>query len=128
MKSLQKQPSTGVPSKKCSENMQQTYKKHPCWSVISIMDTPRHGCPLINLLHIFMTPFTKNTIGWLLLNIELSYIALWKLDLDRQKDRSSHRRRSVRKSVLRNFTKSTGKHLRQSLICSKVAGPGLQFC
>ena len=39
-----------------------------------------------------------------------------------KKDRSSHRRCSVRKLVLRNFTKFTGKHLCQSLLFNKVAG------
>ena len=29
--------------------------------------TLRHGCSPVNLLHIFRTPFTKNTSGWLLL-------------------------------------------------------------
>ena len=38
------------------------------------------------------------------------------------KYRNSHRRCSVRKSVLRNFTKCTGKHLCQSLFFNKVAG------
>ena len=36
--------------------------------------------------------------------------------------RSNHRRCSVRKGVLRNFTKFTGKHLYQSLFFNKVAG------
>ena len=36
--------------------------------------------------------------------------------------RSSHERCSVRKCVLRNFTKFTGKHLCQSLFFNKVAG------
>ena len=36
--------------------------------------------------------------------------------------RSSHQRCSVRKAVLRNFTKFTGKHLCQSLFFNKVAG------
>ena len=36
--------------------------------------------------------------------------------------RSSHRRCFVRKVVLRNFAKFTGKHLRQSLFFNKVAG------
>ena len=35
--------------------------------------------------------------------------------------RSSHQRCSVRKGVLRNFAKFTGKHLRQSLFFNKVA-------
>ena len=36
--------------------------------------------------------------------------------------RSSHRRCSVRKCVLRNFAKFTGKHQCQSLFFNKVAG------
>ena len=36
--------------------------------------------------------------------------------------RSSHRWCSVRKGVLRNFAKFTGKHLCQSLFFNKVAG------
>ena len=37
-------------------------------------------------------------------------------------DRSSHQRCSIKKGVLRNFTKFTGKHLCQSLFFNKVAG------
>ena len=36
--------------------------------------------------------------------------------------RSSHHRCSMKKGVLRNLTKSTGKHLCQSLFLNKVAG------
>ena len=36
-------------------------------------------------------------------------------------NRSSHRRCSIKKAVLKNFTKFTGKHLRQSLFFNKVA-------
>ena len=36
--------------------------------------------------------------------------------------RSSHRRRSIEKDVLKNFEKFTGKHLFQSLFFNKVAG------
>ena len=39
-------------------------------------------------------------------------------------NRSSHQRCSLRKGVLRNFAKFTGKHLRQSLFFNKVAGLG----
>ena len=49
--------------------------EHPCQSVISIKLQSnfieialRHGCSPVNLLHIFRTPFLKNTSGWLLLN------------------------------------------------------------
>ena len=38
------------------------------------------------------------------------------------KTRSSHRRCSIRKGVLKNFAKFTGKHLCQSLFFNKVAG------
>ena len=30
----------------------------------------QHGCSLVNLPHIFRTPFPKSTFGWLLLIIE----------------------------------------------------------
>ena len=46
--------------------------EHPCRSVISIKlqssfieITLRHGCSPVNLLHIFRTPFSRNTSGWL---------------------------------------------------------------
>ena len=49
--------------------------EHPCGSVISIKllrnfieTTLWHGCSPVNLLHIFRTPFTKNTSERLLLN------------------------------------------------------------
>ena len=49
-------------------------REHPCRSAISIKllcnlieITLRHGCSLINLLHIFRTTFPKNTSGLLLL-------------------------------------------------------------
>ena len=50
------------------------YAEYPCQSVISIKlqsnfieITPRHGCSLLNLLHIFRTAFLQNTCGGLLL-------------------------------------------------------------
>ena len=48
--------------------------EHPCRSVISINlfcnlieIEPRHGCSAVHLLHIFRTPFLRNTSTWLLL-------------------------------------------------------------
>ena len=68
-------PSKDVLKKRCSENMQQTYKR-PCRSVISkklhgnfIEPALRHGCSPVNLMHIFRTTFLKNTAGGVLLNI-----------------------------------------------------------
>ena len=52
----QKKPSRDLFKKRCFENMQQIYKR-----------TPMRKCDFKNLLHIFRTPFTNNTSGWLLL-------------------------------------------------------------
>ena len=71
---FQKQFSVGVLRKRCSENMQQIYKRTPMSSVISIKLQKnfikiglRHGCSPVNLLHIFGTPLPQNTSGVLLL-------------------------------------------------------------
>ena len=60
--------------------------EHPFQSVISIKllcnffeITLRPGCSRVNLLHIFRTPFPKNTPGWLLLNISLEMF--WKVSV-----------------------------------------------
>ena len=52
--------------------------EHPCRSVISIKLLCNfikiilwHGCSPVNLLHIFRTPFPRNTSGWLLLQLLL---------------------------------------------------------
>ena len=39
------------------------------WNFIEI--ALRHECSPVNLLHIFRTPLTKNTSGWLLLDFDL---------------------------------------------------------
>ena len=50
--------------------------EHPCQSAISVKLQSnfieialRHGCPPVNLLHIFRTPFPKNTSEGLLLHL-----------------------------------------------------------
>ena len=45
--------------------------EHPCWSAIwiKLQITFRHGCSPVNLLHIFRTPFVKNTSRRILLNV-----------------------------------------------------------
>ena len=67
--------------------------EHPCRSVISIKllcnfveIALRHGYYPVNLLHIFRTPFPKNTSGWLLLkyqSIRLNSILLKEYNLER---------------------------------------------
>ena len=56
-----KQPSSGVLSKSCPEDMQQMYRTRP----MQKCDSP------VNLMHIFRTPCPKNTSGRLLLKNDL---------------------------------------------------------
>ena len=69
-----KQPPRGVLRKRCSESIQQIYRRAPMLkcnfnkvarNVIEIL--LRYGCSFVNLLIIFRTPFPKNTYGGLLL-------------------------------------------------------------
>ena len=69
-----KQPPRGVLRKRCSQSIQQIYRRAPMLkcnfnkvarNVIEIL--LRYGCSFVNLLIIFRTPFPKNTSGGLLL-------------------------------------------------------------
>ena len=71
---FQKQSSRGVLGKRCSEDMQQIYRRVPMpkcnFNEVAcnfIKITLRHGCSPVNLLHIFRTPFPRNTSEWLLM-------------------------------------------------------------
>ena len=79
---FQKQPSIGVLTKSCSENMQQIYRR----TIVSKRDFNKVAKQIywnhtsarlfpVNLLYIFRTPFYKNTYGGLLLYY-LPYIIL----------------------------------------------------
>ena len=56
--------------------------EHPCQSAICellcnfIEIALWHRCSPVNLLHIFKTPFLKNTYGWLLVNSEYKHLEL----------------------------------------------------
>ena len=50
--------------------MQQIYRRTPMPKCDFIEIPLRHGCSPVNLLHIFRTPFLKNTFGWLLLQLD----------------------------------------------------------
>ena len=71
IKTLQKQPSIDVLRKRCSENMQQIYRRilMPKCNFNKVALALWHRCSLVNLLHIFRTPFPKNISERLLLNI-----------------------------------------------------------
>ena len=65
---MQKQSSRGVLGKRCSENMQQIYRRTPMpkrdFNKVAcnfIETTFRHGCSPVTLLRICCTPFLKNT-------------------------------------------------------------------
>ena len=73
---LQKQPSRGVLIKGVLKICSKITGEHPCRSGISINlqsnfieIARRHGQSPINLVHIFRTPFFKNTFGRLLLKL-----------------------------------------------------------
>ena len=96
-------------------------KKHQCWSLILIKlrllqacfskKRLQHLCFPVNIAEFLRTSILKSIYGRLLLRSV--FITL---------SRSSHQRCSVKKRVLRNFSKSTGKHLCQGLLFNKVAG------
>ena len=57
--------------------------EHPCRGTISIKLLSNfteialwHGCSPVNLLHIFRTPFPKNTSGGLLLDVRIILLIL----------------------------------------------------
>ena len=62
----------------------------------------------------------KNLSIWIFLRIMI--LLRFVLHFKNSKQRSSHRRCSLRKGVLRNFAKFAGKHLCQSLFFNKATG------
>ena len=77
MLNLQKQPSRGVLKKGILKKCSKFAVEHPCQSVISVKllcnfieIALQHRCSPVNLLHIFRTPFSKNTSEQLLLNLK----------------------------------------------------------
>ena len=89
----QEQPHRGVPMKRCSENMQQVYRRTPMpkcdLNKVALLSNLieialRHGCSPVNLLHIFSTPFLKNTSGWLLLPSLLTKLSISEFDSNMQ--------------------------------------------
>ena len=61
----QNQPSRGVLKKRCSEDMQQIYRRTPV-PKCNFNKVAKQGCSPVNLLHIFRTPFPRKNSEWLL--------------------------------------------------------------
>ena len=137
--------------KMCSENVQQFYNKRTpipkCnFNKIALqLYYTWYGCSTINLLHIFRTPFPKNTSGKLLLYLVVIHRSVCRtIEISRRQDTVKHdetfaKIKSIRpevfrkKGVLRNFAKFTGKHLCQSFFFNKVSSLCcrkilIQFC
>ena len=119
---VQKQPFRGVLLKRCSENMQQIYRRTPIpkcdFNKVALqcnfIDIAlRHGCSPVNLLRIFRTPSPKNTSERLLLTVFLNILCnnftqftLRKFGPFVQfKKREKHQCRSVNFSKVAGFTK-----------------------
>ena len=71
MTKIRGSPLRGFLRKRCSENMQQIYRRTPVpkcnLNKVAKQIALRYGCYPVNLLHIFRTPFPKNTSEGLLL-------------------------------------------------------------
>ena len=108
------QPLRGVPRKTCSEIMQQIYRRTP---MLKCEITLRRGCFPVNVLYIVRTPFVKTPLVGCFCNFQVYHIPLcsylpylpyfilqaeiFSLSTDKLiPQRSSHRRCSVKKSVL----------------------------
>ena len=78
-KEREKQPLRGVPRKRCSENMQQMYRRTPMrkcdFNKVATLLKSHFGMGVLlpNLQHIFRTPFLKNTSEWLHLKVASSH-------------------------------------------------------
>ena len=73
---IQKQRSRGVLRIRFLKICSKFTGENPCRNAISIKllgtfikIALQHGCSPVNLLHIFRTPFHRNTYGWLLLSL-----------------------------------------------------------
>ena len=102
---LQKQPSRCVLRKRWFENMQQIYRRTPMLKcdfnkILKQLEIRlRHGCSPVSLLHIFRTPFSKNTCGGLLL--------YWETKADLNVCGNPYRKNNLIKGHCENCTNCT---------------------
>ena len=107
--------------------------EHPCGSAILIkllcnfIDIAlQHGCSSVNLLHIFRTPFLKNTSGRLLLMFGwVLYIYLEK-HLIKLNNKNSWKDICHREGILRTFAHSCASSFKGNSFC--IMFLYLRFC
>ena len=114
-------------NKKVFLEISQNYQENTCLRPATLLKKRLwHRCFPVNFVKFLRTPFLQNTSGWLLLfffsQTEYQAKKSWALNILKKIDRSSHRRCSIRKGVLRNFAKLTRKHLCRSFFFNTVSG------
>ena len=107
---------TQVFSCEISENFKSTYFEEHLCTFASFSNKMMLRWYNLDEAHFFFTWYHFNECTYLV------KVSFKKGNSHLQECRSSNHRCSVRKGVLRNFTKFTGKHLCQSLFFNKVAG------
>ena len=96
----QKQCSSCVLSKKCSQKIEEIYRRTSMQSNF-IEITHRHGCSPVNFLHVFRTPCPKNTYGGLLLSPKLWFgYSISKFIEEKKKSTCEDRILSIQKQSL----------------------------
>ena len=93
------------------------YDSRRTWACNFIKKRLWHRCFPVNFVKFSWTPSSQSTSGRLL---------LWLTKYEILIVRSSHQRYSIKKGVLKIFSKFTGKHLCQSPFLNKVSGVSLQ--
>ena len=109
---IQKQSPIVVPGKRFSENMQQTYRRtlmpkcgfnRVALQLCNFIEIAlRHGCSPINLLHIFRTPFPRNSSRWLPLKVGVTQKLI---HIDSIPSRRSRIAEVLWKKLLRKYSK-----------------------
>ena len=136
---LSEQPSRGSLKKRCSENLQQIYRKTPMpkWKFKLEIRTPLEGCfftvvhvttSIVNFRALKISLLKQKTVDQQnhnLLNWKTCLYSWWKLSFTwatKSKLIQTQPPEVSIKEGVRNFAKLTGKHMCHSLFFNKVAG------
>ena len=140
LQELQKQPTRGILGKRCSENMQQIYKRTLILKCDFIEITLRHGCSPVNCCifseHLFLGiilvgclwNYNYIFVKWIkkVIVFCIEYFFCWCTEAKNFFSNycwRSHLQMFFKIGVLRNFALFTRKHLCWSLFLSKLLRP-----